>query len=1412
MKLITSFAKICVYFGIVCVTCCLICSQAENLEDDSNMNSGVSYQDLQRTNQGSNFGDIVLKVIQNLRQNQTFYSLLRLKGLNSKPAQQLLRQSEVLRQYGSLREYDSDRSRRLRRSVEDDSLQKLGEKNVASADFLGKDTKLAKGEGSGTETGSMSEMLAEQEPESQIPTPSDMGQTTSPIKYNTESGAKDLNVDKAGGEVEVKSELVKTTSVPGFGTVTSDSQRGSAKQDNPTLMISTTPANVYSTPTAATRGQQLGPKTTSEQTTIAPKIEKTEIKKSDANFDKNAKEDIRKYNYTNSGTVLSGPTSVTVTQLDSEVGTTVVIHENRPGTDVNRPTMTTVKAEERMPTEGSGDPVSMDSNMKTESLELTTPTSVETPVQSESTDILATIPNTPKAVTKSTVPTGTNPVQTTTPPIVIFDAIMNPTDTSPTAAAATSSPSAAVPTAVTKTGELSLVTKTTPLSNSTDVQSTEHTMTKPAVKEIVVRTDPPDTTEIVELVQPRATDQTLPKETTTAVITKTIPEDGPILANSSNVIHPTKTGPGISIVATKSASEKLNEEPKRTVRTTSDIRTRTIALSEIVTDSNFFQSLNYIHITTSVSSQSPTFGIISTSNPSRTSRTIGFTATSSVSPIAVKSLMPSKTGGATVTEHLNSVIKSSQSGYTAPTMTQLLESSLKDLDSIVPTTPGTQTLSYSETPTIRATEEESPAVHVSPVQTSKVVETSRVVPSRRLSTITSPTPFGMTTPSGSSLSTTAWVPDIEATRLFVTSSSRSLSDFETMPTPILTSSSGSDGSMTLGITDATPSVTSRSQTPPFIIFDGTVIETAHFKIKSSRLEPSNTLTPTASSEIFAESLFLQLTPSHQETLTSTLSNSANIVSRLLTTSTESPILLTKTLSPSFTIPAISPSTTVIIDPQTTDSSFYQSTESSRTLIIPTSHSASEPLLTPIFSQSVTASSEIINTYAEPLVPSTPIFTNYLSQTTANLETSSSSVLKSVISATPSFSASDIETTPLTSQMAGTSFKSSSTIQGTMLDISPTRTMSPSSGVIRSSVQSVSPTLSQTVTVSPTVLLPTESSGTSTEPSTASVTVLPPTESSGTSTEPSTASVTVPPPTESSGTSIEPSTASVTVLPPTESSGTSTEPSTASVTVLPPTESSGTSIEPSTASVTVLLPTESSGTSTEPSTASVTVPPPTESTGTSNEPSTASVTVVTPAVTNSTTSSPSTSESLLSKSTTKTSTTVSPPSSATETTESLTTESSTTVVPPSSSAKTTQTPPPRSSNTVPGGKTTKVTTQNTVTVIVNTTDISKPRNETLAKASMSTTTIVGIAVGSIMGFWIILGPIVCFLCRMKDKAKDRRNRPYDVDDPEEGDFFLRDYVATHLARSRPTNFQNQQSDRYSMDVFTHIENGVMKTEL
>ena len=68
--------------------------------------------------------------------------------------------------------------------------------------------------------------------------------------------------------------------------------------------------------------------------------------------------------------------------------------------------------------------------------------------------------------------------------------------------------------------------------------------------------------------------------------------------------------------------------------------------------------------------------------------------------------------------------------------------------------------------------------------------------------------------------------------------------------------------------------------------------------------------------------------------------------------------------------------------------------------------------------------------------------------------------------------------------------------------------------------------------------------------------------------------------------------------------------------------------------------------------------------------------------------------------------------------------------------------------------------------------------------------IGIIIGCVIAFWIILGPLICIICRIKDKATARRSVPQE---DEMGTRLVEEMVRMELARGRDKKYQTSVSD-------------------
>ena len=67
--------------------------------------------------------------------------------------------------------------------------------------------------------------------------------------------------------------------------------------------------------------------------------------------------------------------------------------------------------------------------------------------------------------------------------------------------------------------------------------------------------------------------------------------------------------------------------------------------------------------------------------------------------------------------------------------------------------------------------------------------------------------------------------------------------------------------------------------------------------------------------------------------------------------------------------------------------------------------------------------------------------------------------------------------------------------------------------------------------------------------------------------------------------------------------------------------------------------------------------------------------------------------------------------------------------------------------------------------------------------LGTGVMTGIIAASIVGFWIILGPVVCIICRCRDKAKERKERRRHGCNDQIESGLIEEMIFMELARGR-----------------------------
>ncbi|KAI0215697.1 hypothetical protein LSAT2_032239 [Lamellibrachia satsuma] len=169
-----------------------------------------------------------------------------------------------------------------------------------------------------------------------------------------------------------------------------------------------------------------------------------------------------------------------------------------------------------------------------------------------------------------------------------------------------------------------------------------------------------------------------------------------------------------------------------------------------------------------------------------------------------------------------------------------------------------------------------------------------------------------------------------------------------------------------------------------------------------------------------------------------------------------------------------------------------------------------------------------------------------------------------------------------------------------------------------------------------------------------------------------------------------------------------------------------------------------------------------------------------------------------------------PSSPTTTIE--TTKGATTItISTTSSTTTTTTPTTKMSHpTTTTVMITEATThlQSTQATTTKPTTIQVPsvinRNaKNVTNAHMSSATIAGITTGSLAIFWLFLGPIVCLVCHLKDRAKKRRKRQTE---DEMGHRLVHELIRCELAKGRGQLYKTVVKDDHELEPLPPETNG------
>ncbi|XP_023932075.1 mucin-5AC-like [Lingula anatina] len=123
----------------------------------------------------------------------------------------------------------------------------------------------------------------------------------------------------------------------------------------------------------------------------------------------------------------------------------------------------------------------------------------------------------------------------------------------------------------------------------------------------------------------------------------------------------------------------------------------------------------------------------------------------------------------------------------------------------------------------------------------------------------------------------------------------------------------------------------------------------------------------------------------------------------------------------------------------------------------------------------------------------------------------------------------------------------------------------------------------------------------------------------------------------------------------------------------------------------------------------------------------------------------------------------------------------------------------------------------VTVDTTPTTVNNRTNETaveVASAGLSPSQITGIATGSIIGFWLILGPAICIMCKIRDRRREEREKSRQIDN--DTSTFFEEMVFMELARARAKKYNTDIEDEGEVEKLTwnhRVDSkGVMTSEL
>ena len=99
-------------------------------------------------------------------------------------------------------------------------------------------------------------------------------------------------------------------------------------------------------------------------------------------------------------------------------------------------------------------------------------------------------------------------------------------------------------------------------------------------------------------------------------------------------------------------------------------------------------------------------------------------------------------------------------------------------------------------------------------------------------------------------------------------------------------------------------------------------------------------------------------------------------------------------------------------------------------------------------------------------------------------------------------------------------------------------------------------------------------------------------------------------------------------------------------------------------------------------------------------------------------------------------------------------------------------------------------------LISSADHSFARNSTFTISGLSSGEVTGIAIGCIIAFWIILGPLVCIICRMRDRAKEKRREREQEDSMSHT--LIEEMIRMELARGRAKLYRTNVDDEREIE--------------